>query len=67
MQKNQRLLDLREKKIITIPEFMVLNSWFFGNWETFKKGRNLKALRNQFAIGIAKIKKYKQWEIQNQI
>ena len=65
--KNQRLLDLREKQILTIPEFMVLNAWFFGNWNTFKKGRNMKALRQQFAIGIAKAKKFKVWEIQNQI
>ena len=67
MQKNARLRELRAKKILTIPEFMVLNAWFFGDWESFKKGRNLKALRLQFANAIAKAKKFKQWEIAQSI
>lgn len=67
MRKNQRLLDLRAKKIISVPEFMVFQNFYFGNWAEFKKGKNVKALRETWKSGMSKILAFKKYEIQNGI
>lgn len=57
---HSKLLDCRNKKIITTAEYMVLFNWYFGNWTQFLMRLNLseKKLRELYISGINKIKRY---------
>lgn len=64
--KHEKLFDMRCKNIITIPEYMVIYNWYFGNWNEFLRFSKLskKRCRELYCSGVNKIKKYIKNEIQ---
>lgn len=64
MVNNQNLLAMREKKVITTPEYMVIFNCFFKNIHNFKNttGLSYTKLRQLYLSGINKIIKYKKNE-----
>lgn len=64
MEQSQNLREMRQKRIITIPEFMVLFNCFFYDIKKFKKstGISYPRLRELYVSGIKKIISYKKNE-----
>jgi len=58
--RNVKLVQMRNLRVITTPEFMLLNAYFHGNFDQFLKGygRNKQALRELYVSGMNKIKKH---------
>lgn len=62
MEQSRNLREMRHKRIITIPEFMVLFNYFFYDIKKFKKatGISYPRLRLLYLSGIKKIISYKK-------
>jgi hypothetical protein len=61
MYPHKKLLELRNKKIITTAEYMVLFNWFFRPQQQFFARLNFlnkKHLRTLYCSGMNKIKIY---------
>lgn len=58
----KQLFQMREIRVITTPEFMVMKNYHFGDWEDFQKFVKIRKsrLRELYALGMNKIKKYVQ-------
>lgn len=58
--RHKKLFEMREKKIVTIPEYMVIYNFHFGHWQSFLDYVKIpkKRLRVLYASGMTKIKKY---------
>ena len=58
----KQLFQMRQIRVITTPEYMVMKNYHFGDWADFQKFVKIRKsrLREFYALGIFKIKKYVQ-------